>query len=108
MKKQSLAWVLAFALILTSSAAALASGEQTAAVLQLTSEELAQFNGQDGQSAYIAVDGIIYDVTNSGPWKDGLHNGYEAGKDLTQEIKNISPHGVVKLNNVVEVGIIVE
>ena len=72
--------------------------------LELTLEELAKFNGKDGQPAYVAVDGIIYDVSASAFWKDGQHNGFEAGKDLTTEIKEKSPHGIAKLANVVEVG----
>ena len=76
--------------------------------LELTLEELAKFNGKDGNPAYVAVDGIIYDVSASPAWKNGGHNGFEAGKDLTNEIKTISPHGVVKLENVPEVGRIVE
>lgn len=72
--------------------------------LELTVEELAKFNGKDGQPAYIAVDGIIYDVSNHPAWKDGGHNGFEAGKDLTTEIKEKSPHGVGKLTEAVEVG----
>lgn len=72
--------------------------------LELTKEELAKFNGKDGQPAYIAVDGIIYDVSEAAPWAGGGHNGYEAGKDLTAEIKEKSPHGVSKLELVKEVG----
>jgi predicted heme/steroid binding protein len=75
--------------------------------LELTLEELADYDGTDGKPAYIAVDGIIYDVTNSGPWSKGTHNGYSAGKDLTKEIKEVSPHGVSKLGNVEAVGILV-
>ncbi len=33
-----------------------------------TLEELKQFNGQNGQPAYVAVDGVVYDVSNVGPW----------------------------------------
>ena len=72
--------------------------------LELTLEELAKFNGKDGQRAFIAVDGIIYDVTDSRAWKDGMHNGFEAGKDLTEEIKTKSPHGIGKLEGITQVG----
>ncbi len=76
--------------------------------LELTLEELKEFNGQDGKDAYIAVDGIIYDVTDSPLWKNGEHNNFSAGNDLTEEIKNVSPHGVANLERVPEVGRIVE
>lgn len=69
-----------------------------------TLEELAKFNGKDGQPAYIAVDGVVYDVTNLPPWKGGDHNGYNAGKDLTTEIKEKSPHGIAKLELATKVG----
>lgn len=81
---------------------------QEESVLELTLEELKEFDGQDGKDAYIAVDGIIYDVTDSPLWKNGEHNNFSAGNDLTEEIKNVSPHGVANLERVPEVGRIVE
>ena len=72
--------------------------------LVLTLEELAKYNGKDGQPAYIAVDGIIYDVSSVPQWPNGQHNGFEAGNDLSEEIKTISPHGVSKLNGLPVVG----
>jgi predicted heme/steroid binding protein len=42
------------------------------------------------------------------PWKNGKHNGYTAGKDLTAEIKEKSPHGVKNLERVPVVGHIVK
>lgn len=91
---------------MTTAAAATTASSQ--AGLELTLAELAKYNGKDGNPAYVAVDGIIYDVSASPAWKNGGHNGFEAGKDLTNEIKTISPHGVVKLDNVPEIGRIVE
>lgn len=76
--------------------------------INLTIEELAQYDGKDGRKAYVAVDGIIYDMTNSIPWRLGMHNGFQAGNDLTDAIKNVSPHGVSKLTNVPQVGKIIE
>jgi predicted heme/steroid binding protein len=70
----------------------------------MTLEELKQFDGKNGNPAYIAVDGVIYDVTNVSQWKDGTHNGYNAGNDLTNEITNLSPHGKRVLNNLKVVG----
>lgn len=76
----------------------------TADELVLTTEQLAQYNGENGNPAYIAVDGVIYDVTNVREWSGGLHNGYTAGQDLTEQIKTVSPHGVSKLNGLTAVG----
>ena len=76
--------------------------------LEMTLEELAQYHGEGGNKAYVAVDGIIYDVTDSDLWSGGEHNGFAAGRDLTEEIKNDSPHGVSMLERVPVVGRIVE
>ena len=85
-----------------------AATETGAAQLELTADELAQYDGKDGQPAYIAVDGVIYDVTNVPQWKNGDHNGFTAGKDLTEEIKTISPHGVSKLKGLPVVGKLID
>ena len=77
---------------------------QDEAQKEFTVEELAQYNGKDGNKAYIAVDGVVYDVTDHPAWKDGGHNGIEAGQDLTDEIKNHSPHGVKVLEGLTVVG----
>ncbi len=76
--------------------------------LTLTLEELEMYDGTDGNPAYVAVDGEIYDVTDSSFWKEGSHNGFQAGRDLTDAIKNESPHGVKNLERVPKVGRIVD
>ena len=73
-------------------------------LIELTLEELSEFDGLEGRPAYIAIDGDIYDVTDNPNWRSGHHNGYYAGNDLTEEIKNISPHGVSKLKAVPMIG----
>ncbi|MGM0379503.1 MAG: cytochrome b5 domain-containing protein [Bacillota bacterium] len=77
-------------------------------MIELTSEELSKYDGKDGSKAYVAVDGIIYDVTSLNAWQNGMHNGVTAGKDLTDEIKNDSPHGTSKLSKAKKVGKLVE
>lgn len=51
----------------------------------LTAEELSQYTGKNGNPAYVAINGIIYDVTNSAAWAAASHFGLTAGKDLTSE-----------------------
>lgn len=70
-----------------------------------TIEELKKYNGQNGNLAYIAVDGTVYDVTNSKKWKVGKHCNVMAGNDLSKEI-GASPHGKDALKKVPIVGIL--
>ena len=58
----------------------------------MTLEELAGTDGQDGRRAYIAVNGTIYDVTESPRWQNGMHPpDHKAGQDLTEELTK-APH----------------
>jgi bacterioferritin len=71
--------------------------------LELTAADLAAFDGKNGQPAYIANDGIIYDVTNSPAWKEGAHADYRAGKDLTADFLR-ADHGESVLVGIPVVG----
>ena len=74
-----------------------------------TMEEIAAFDGQDGNPAYVVVDGLVYDVTESGLWSGGVHQGqHHSGQDLTDEIMEDSPHGTRVLNRMEIVGQIAE
>jgi predicted heme/steroid binding protein len=75
--------------------------------LELTLDQLKQYDGQNGNPAYVAVDGVIYDVTNVPQWAGGVHHGYSAGTDVTDAIKSVSPHGVSVLSKLPVVGKIV-
>lgn len=46
-----------------------------------TEEELAKYNGQNGNEAYVAVDGDVYDLTSV--FNGGSHYSHFAGKELT-------------------------
>lgn len=71
-----------------------------------TVDELAKFDGQNGNKAYIAVDGTVYDVTALAEWGSNLHAGnFVAGKDYSAEIKN-APHPVSNLLKAVKVGVL--
>ncbi len=69
-----------------------------------TMDEIAQFDGKEGRPAYIVVDGIVYDVTNVGPWRSGSHYGFESGGDVTEALKNAAPHGANLLDQAEIVG----
>lgn len=59
-----------------------------------TLEELKAFDGRDGKPAYVAYDGVVYDVSDSGMWSAGDHEGmHQAGADLTDEHDD-APHDV--------------
>ncbi len=71
---------------------------------KFTKDELSRFNGRDGNPAYIAYKGKVYDVTQSSFWLDGDHLGaHQAGKDLTAEM-DLAPHGPENLDRVTLVG----
>ena len=58
----------------------------------MTKEELATFDGRNGQPAYAAVNNTIYDLSSSPLWADGDHmKSHQAGQDLTEELKS-APH----------------
>ena len=53
-----------------------------------TIDELAKFNGKNGNPAYVAVNGVIYDVTNNAAWAAATHFGLTAGRDLTNQFSS--------------------
>lgn len=68
------------------------SSMSTATGKTFTRNELAKYNGQNGQPAYVAFKGIVYDVSNVPQWAGGMHHGEQAGTDVTNDISR-SPHG---------------
>ncbi len=62
-------------------------GERT-----FTERELQQHDGSRGRPAYIAYDGVVYDVTASVLWCGGLHQDlHDAGTNLTRTLRK-APH----------------
>jgi len=64
-----------------------------------TYEELSKFDGKEGRKAYVAVDGIVYDVSANRHWKGGVHTQCQksaSGRDLTEMLK-VSPPTMRKL-----------
>jgi predicted heme/steroid binding protein len=75
-----------------ASAASVPAAPAKDSLLSFTPSALAAFNGQNGAKAYVAVDGVVYDVTGVKAWAGGKHHGNNAGKDVSAAIKK-SPHG---------------
>lgn len=72
---------------------------------EFTLEELAQYDGSNGKPAYVAIEGIVYDLSKKEKWTGGTHFGLTAGKDLTAQFK--SCHGMDKIiNDLPKVGIL--
>jgi len=59
------------------------SSPQTNATRLFTAAELARYNGRNGNPAYVAVNGVVYDVTNNAAWGGATHFGLTAGTDVT-------------------------
>lgn len=58
----------------------------------MTKEELTRYDGRDGRRAYVAVNGKVYDFTDSRLWREGNHaTQHQAGCDLTAELAQ-APH----------------
>ena len=73
---------------------------------EFTLEELSSFIGKDGRPVYIALQGKVYDVSQSPLWSKGLHmNRHPAGKDLAGEIP-AGPHGTEVLERYPQVGVL--
>ena len=72
-----------------------------------TVEELAQYDGKDGNQCLVAVDGNVYLIEGFALWQSGEHlpSGGRArcGLDLS-EVINESPHGRSKLQLLKQVG----
>jgi len=59
---------------------------------RFTKSKLKKFDGTQGRPAYVAFKGKVFDVSNSGLWRDGKHmDRHSAGDDLTESILN-APH----------------
>lgn len=70
---------------------------------RVTAGELARHDGKDGCPAWIAVNGVVYDMSTLNGWKGGRHHGVQAGVDATESFVK-SAHAVAKLQMMTVVG----
>jgi predicted heme/steroid binding protein len=60
--------------------------------LVFTRAQLRRYDGDDGP-AYIAYQGVVYDVSQCARWRGTMHEGQHfPGQDLTGELRE-APHG---------------
>jgi predicted heme/steroid binding protein len=92
----------------TTTEAVSATPTSSAALETFTAATLAKYDGLNGNPAYVAVDGIVYDVTKVPEWAGGSHvNRFQAGKDYSAEFAN-APHNKVVFDGVPVVGTFVK
>ncbi len=65
--------------------------------------ELAQYTGANGSTAYIAVSGVVYDVTNV--FDNGMHQGLQLGGTDATSVFAVSPHSQALLATLPVVGV---
>jgi len=71
---------------------------------EMTPEQLAHFDGQEGRPAYFGYKSIVYSVTENRFWRKGTHMmKHHAGTDLTETLK-LAPHGEDKVRAMPQVG----
>ena len=74
----------------------------------ITREELARNDGRNGNPAYFAYEGYVYDASDSFLWKNGRHQVlHSAGVDLTGELED-APHGADLLERTPLIGKLVK
>ena len=69
-----------------------------------TLDELSRYTGLGGTTAYIAVDGIIYDVTFT--FTNGQHRDMQLGGTDATEVFASSPHGDSLLDSLTIIGLL--
>jgi predicted heme/steroid binding protein len=98
--------ILLVAMLLTSCSKS-KKEEDTVVQREFTLDELKKYDGQNDNPAYVAVNDVVYDVTESSLWKNGLHNNCSdttyAGADFTELIES-SPHGAKIMERMPVVG----
>lgn len=82
--------------------------EETTDMLILTKEELANFNGENGNQAYISIDGIIYDVSNVDLFKQSPYNNLKFGTDVKETFDELNNRDESILRDIPIVGLLAE
>ena len=79
-----------------------ATNETNPTLPVFTLAQLSQYTGAGGTTAYVAVDGVVYDVT--GVFTNGIHRGMQLGGTDASAIFASSPHSSSLLSGLPVVG----
>lgn len=84
--------IVLFVVIVISGIASMALTNSS----KVSSHELSKADGENGHNCWVAVDGVVYDLSSSFNWENGEHVTSEGlascGRDLSDVIDK-SPHG---------------
>ena len=83
-------WVHFFYNNTKSYSAQTATTSATISSTVFTAETLSAYDGLNGQPAYVAVDGVVYDLSRL--FRNGNHQGHSAGKDLSSAFHQEHPN----------------
>jgi len=73
---------------------------------EYTIDELADYNGANGNPVYVAYEGKVYDVSASKLWRSGVHmKRHHAGHELTTDLQ-AAPHEKDVLERYPQVGVL--
>ena len=75
---------------------------------EFTVEELAKYNGKNGNPAYTAINGKVYDMTGVPKWKNGNHFGIIAGQVLDKQFVQCHSDKLSIIERATEVGTLAE
>ena len=89
------------------------TSQQTTAVSEgttaFTLSDLAKFDGQNGNKAYIAFNGKVYDISDQQNFVNGVHifdSRIKAGTDISQYISSAPPSHKTRFQQLHQVGIL--
>jgi predicted heme/steroid binding protein len=83
-------------------------GQEAQETRSFTVDELSYYDGTVGRPVYVAVNGIVYDVSSLGRWSGGQHFGMRAGRDLTGAFMGCHQGIMDRLNKVPKVGVLIK